>query len=66
MHQINGKSFRDPNGKIRRRDGLPYVKPRREGTDPRQIPVTRDLLKIPLGEWTSTNISLAYEEDGPW
>jgi len=65
MHQIDGKGFRDPNGKIRRRDGYPYVYTRREGTDPRQIPLTRDLPEISLGERTSTNISLAYEENGP-
>jgi len=64
IHQLNAQGLRDPDCEIRRRGGYPDVKTRRAGTDSRQIPVSRNLLKIPPGIRTPANISLAYEEDG--
>jgi len=66
IQQVHSKGLRDTNGKIRRSNGLPYINTRREGKDPRMIPISTDLPEISLCERTTTNIPLAYEEDGPW
>jgi hypothetical protein len=64
IHQFHTQGLRDPDCGFRRRGGYPDVKTRRAGTDPTQIPISRDFPEIPPCKRTPADISLAYEEDG--
>ncbi|MFA5810006.1 MAG: hypothetical protein WC935_06695 [Thermoleophilia bacterium] len=59
IRQVNVKGLRDFDGKIRRRGGHPDVQTRREGANPPESPISRDLPEIPLGKRTPADIPLA-------